>query len=310
MNKSMTLLTGTLLITTLFAHAEDQKKPKAVTTPAITAAPKPVVAKEALATIDGAEMGKWTMDLVAAKKLAAEKKVPILLDFSGSDWCGWCKLMEKNVFTQPAWKAYAKENLVMVLLDFPKDKSLVPEKYVARNDELRNKYSIQGFPTFIVLDDDGQTELGRISAGQSKTPESVIGELKALFKNRAVEIAKYIAKLSPEAQGKFKAIQAKIEKAKAQETTLKKTISDTEKQLSNVIKDQISFEEELQMLRVTQLGTEELAKYKKLKADLKSKVDELEAWIKTGPQQNQENQVKFMAMQRGIQAIQQELDKY
>jgi len=309
MNKSITLLTSTLLVTTLFAQADD-KKPKEASTPAATVAPKPVVKKEALATIDGAELGKWTMDLDAAKKLAAEKKVPILLDFSGSDWCGWCKLMEKKVFSQPAWKEYAKKNLVMVLLDFPNDKSLVPKKYVDRNEALSKQYGIQGFPTFILLDDDGKTELGRISAGRDKTPESVIAELKSIFRNRAVEIEKYIAKLPPEAQKQFKAIQEKIKNAKAEEKKLKQTLVDTQKQLSSVMESLVSFEEKLQELRVSQLGKEELAKYKKLKADLKAKIDEIEAWIKTQPEHNQENQIKFMKMQQAIQALQQEIDKY
>ena len=306
MNKPMTLLTGTLLATTLFAHAEDEKKPVPVATPA----PEAVVVKEAAAAIDGAELGKWTMDFEAAKKLATEKKVPIILDFSGSDWCGWCKLMEKNVFTKPAWEAYAKENVVMVLLDFPKDKSLVPEKYAARNTELQKKYSVRGFPTFVILDDDGETELGRITAGQSKTAESVIGELTVLFKNRASEIAKYIAKLPPEAQAQFKVIQSKMEKAKAQEKTLKKTMADAQKQLASVMDDLVSYEEELQTLRVAQLGSEALAKYTNLKTELKTKTDELEAWIKTGPERNEENQAKFMAMQKKIQTIQQELDQF
>ena len=50
--------------------------------------------------LEGAKLGHWTMDFDAATKLAAEKKVPLMLNFTGSDWCGWCKLMDKNVFAE------------------------------------------------------------------------------------------------------------------------------------------------------------------------------------------------------------------
>ncbi|HEY5652797.1 MAG TPA: thioredoxin fold domain-containing protein [Pontiella sp.] len=167
---------------------------------------------------DGAMPGKWTMDFEAAKKAAAEKQLPILLDFSGSDWCGWCKLMEESVFTKPAWTAYATNQLMMVLIDFPKDKGLVPDKYVERNRALRAEYGVRGFPTFVVLDDDGKTELGRLGAGRDKTPESFQGELQDLFRLRSVEIEKFCATLDPEAQKLYRAL---IEKLEAEKDLLK-----------------------------------------------------------------------------------------
>ncbi|MDF7824400.1 thioredoxin family protein [Pontiellaceae bacterium B12227] len=130
--------------------------------------------------IDGAKVGRWTMDMEAAKKLAAEKQLPILLNFTGSDWCGWCKLMEKNVFTQPDWKAYAKDSIIMVLIDFPRNKTAVPEKYTKRNDQLKKQYGINGYPTFVLLNSDSSSELGRLKAGRNKTPASFIEEVKAL----------------------------------------------------------------------------------------------------------------------------------
>ena len=77
---------------------------------------------------EGAKVGHWTMDFDAAKKMAAEKNLPLMLNFTGSDWCGWCKLMDKNVFAEKEWQDYAGENALLVTLDFPKDKSIVPEK--------------------------------------------------------------------------------------------------------------------------------------------------------------------------------------
>lgn len=130
---------------------------------------------------EGAKVGRWTMDLDAAVKLAADKQFPILLNFTGSDWCHWCKLMEKNVFIQPEWSGYATNHIVMVLIDFPRDKSAVPEKYKERNNTLKEQYEIRGLPTFVLLKPDGQTELGRLKAGRNKTPASFIAEVKALL---------------------------------------------------------------------------------------------------------------------------------
>ena len=58
--------------------------------------------------VNGHQAGKFTMDLTAARKYARENNTPILLNFTGSDWCNWCKLMEKNVFEKEEWAAYAK----------------------------------------------------------------------------------------------------------------------------------------------------------------------------------------------------------
>lgn len=127
--------------------------------------------------IDGAKVGRWTMDLAAAKSLAAEKQLPILINFTGSDWCYWCKLMEKNVFTKPEWNAYATHHIVMVLIDFPRDKTAVPEKYKERNNTLKGQYEISGYPTFVLLKPDGKIELGRLKAGRNKTPASFIEEI-------------------------------------------------------------------------------------------------------------------------------------
>ncbi|MCL1887862.1 MAG: thioredoxin family protein [Kiritimatiellaeota bacterium] len=114
---------------------------------------------------DGATPGVWTMDLKAAKKAAEEKDLPLFINFTGSDWCGWCVLMAEQVFSQPAWQEYAKENLMLVWIDFPNDKSLVPEKYVEQNKELRKAYVAKGaFPAVTLLGDDGIMKLESLDA--------------------------------------------------------------------------------------------------------------------------------------------------
>ncbi len=134
-------------------------------------------AAEEVAT-EGASVGKWTMDWEAAKELAAEKNLPMLLNFTGSDWCGWCKLMDEAVFAKAPWKSYAADNVVLVTLDFPQDKSIVPEKYTEQNEELRERFRIQGFPTYVILDSNGETQLGQLGAGRDVTPEMFIEQFK------------------------------------------------------------------------------------------------------------------------------------
>ena len=70
----------------------------------------------------------WETDFEKAKTKAKAEGKHILMDFSGSDWCGWCVKLDKEVFSQKVFKAYAKNNLVLVLADFPKDKSKQSEK--------------------------------------------------------------------------------------------------------------------------------------------------------------------------------------
>lgn len=163
--------------------------------------------------IDGASVGVWTMDFDAAVKLAGEKKLPLILNFTGSDWCGWCKLMDKNVFAEEAWKTYAKENVLLVTLDFPQDKSVVPEKYVARNKALQEKFGVRGYPTYVVLDNDGDTKLGQLGAGRDKTPSSFIEEFKGVVRMSAGAIDAY-AKANPDKADAYKAAIADFQNAK------------------------------------------------------------------------------------------------
>lgn len=262
------------------------------------------------ADIDGATVGKWTMDLDAAKELAAEKKLPILLDFSGSDWCGWCKVMEENVFTLPAWSAYATNHLVMVLLDYPNDKSLVPEKYAARNEALQTKYNVQGFPTFVLLDDDGETELGRLGSGKDKTPASFQGEMELLFRNRPAALAKYAESLSPDALVEFNTLHAEIAKQQAASKVAVAEIVEARKREEALTASITKLEGEVQDFRVKQLGEETYKEYKANKISFESKQKELEDWLATQPERTEENMEKFQAMQSEVQALESKLEAY
>ena len=121
----------------------------------------------------------WQTDLPKAQAQAAKEKKMVLLDFTGSDWCGWCIKLNKEVFSQPAFMAYAKTNLVLVEVDFPVKKKLSAEQKKA-NDALAKKYNIQGYPTIIVLNDQGKKvgELGYEPGG----PKAFIASLEKLKK--------------------------------------------------------------------------------------------------------------------------------
>ncbi len=97
----------------------------------------------------------WLTDFEAAKKAVAEKKMPILADFSGSDWCGWCIKLKKEVFSQKEFKDFAKENLVLFMADFPR-KSKQDEKTMKQNKELMTKYAVRGLPTVLLVDAEGK----------------------------------------------------------------------------------------------------------------------------------------------------------
>jgi len=122
--------------------------------------------------------GSWLTDFEAAKKKAVEKKLHILVDFSGSDWCGWCIRLEQEVFSKKEFKDYADKNLVLFLADFPRGKEL-PEKTVEQNRELAAKYGVQGFPTVLLLGADGKL-LAR-TGYQEGGAEAYVKHLKELL---------------------------------------------------------------------------------------------------------------------------------
>ena len=77
------------------------------------------------------------------------------MDFSGSDWCGWCKKLDEEVFAKPEFLEGAKKDFVLVMVDSPSDKKLLSEKAAEQNPKLVEKYDVHGFPTVLIMDADG-----------------------------------------------------------------------------------------------------------------------------------------------------------
>ena len=136
----------------------------------------PAAADPSSIPFTGAELGVWTQDYAAATNAAATDGKPVLLDFTGSDWCGWCMLMENKVFTTQEWEDWASSNIYLVTLDFPNDKSKVPEEYQKRNRALSTQYGVRGYPTYIVLDPKGE-KLGQLGASRDAKPAKFIRQL-------------------------------------------------------------------------------------------------------------------------------------
>ncbi|MFO7534156.1 MAG: thioredoxin family protein [Kiritimatiellia bacterium] len=124
----------------------------------------------------------WMTDYPAAAAKAKAENKALLLDFTGSDWCGWCIKLDKEVFSKKAFQDYATGKFVLVKLDFPRRKKL-PAAEQAQNEKLLQKYSVEGFPTIIILD--SQEKQVGATGYQAGGPEAYIKHLESLLKKGA-----------------------------------------------------------------------------------------------------------------------------
>jgi thioredoxin-related protein len=89
---------------------------------------------------------KWHTDVKEAIAIGNKENKPLLLFFTGSDWCGWCIRLQKEVLLTPEFTNWAKDNVILVELDYPRSVPQTPE-VKQQNAELQNAFGIQGFPT-------------------------------------------------------------------------------------------------------------------------------------------------------------------
>jgi thiol:disulfide interchange protein len=121
----------------------------------------------------------WMTDWEAAKAKSKAENKPILINLTGTDWCGWCIKLEKEVFSQKAFKDFAAENLILMEADFPKKKEL-PAALKAQNAKLEKEYLQGGYPTVLLLDSEGKKlseDLGELKGGT----EAYIAKFKELI---------------------------------------------------------------------------------------------------------------------------------
>ena len=126
---------------------------------------------------------KWYTDLDEAKAVAVKENKPLLVDFTGSDWCGYCIKLHAEVFDKPEFEAFAK-NYVLVELDFP-NKKPQPAEEKAKNKATQAKFAVSGFPTVLLIDAKSGEAYGRQSGyGPGTGPKAYLEKLSA-FKNTA-----------------------------------------------------------------------------------------------------------------------------
>ena len=104
----------------------------------------------------------WMVDINKAYEESKKTGKPIMANFTGSDWCGWCKKLKFEVFDKPAFKEWAKETVVLIELDYPK-RFQIPQKYREQNAGLQQAFKVAGYPTIWVFnldkDDNGQFKI-------------------------------------------------------------------------------------------------------------------------------------------------------
>ena len=98
----------------------------------------------------------WLTDYKQAQQEAKASGKLLLVDFTGSDWCGWCIRLDREVFSKPEFEEYAKKNLILLEVDFPRTKD-IPVAQRQQNEQLAREYQIEGFPTLVVLNGEGKT---------------------------------------------------------------------------------------------------------------------------------------------------------
>jgi len=126
-----------------------QPAPQPITL-SITPQPVPVV----IGSQDASKF-EWLTDMDQAMEQAKKRDLPLMVVFSGSDWCGWCKKLDQEVFQQQEFQDYARTRVISVMLDTPRSQlSNKPHKAIME------KYGVEGFPSVILLDKEG-TQIGK-----------------------------------------------------------------------------------------------------------------------------------------------------
>ena len=122
----------------------------------------------------------WLTNIEKAKEVAKKEGKAVLVEFTGSDWCPPCKALKKNVFNSDEFKAYAKKHLVLVELDFPRDKSKVTKEQAAYNREQAKAFAVKGYPTVILMDAGGEELTKKVGFGRTSAEKYIAALSKAI----------------------------------------------------------------------------------------------------------------------------------
>ncbi|HMO04928.1 MAG TPA: thioredoxin family protein [Kiritimatiellia bacterium] len=122
----------------------------------------------------------WLTDFAAAQERARREDKPMLLNFSGSDWCGWCIRLNNEVFSTPAFITFATQRFVCVLIDSPR-RTPLPEALAAQNRALKQRFEVPGFPTILLTTPEGKT-LARTGGYRAGGPQAYVDHLDQLLR--------------------------------------------------------------------------------------------------------------------------------
>ncbi len=141
------------------------------------------VALVCLVAAEAAAGGLWETDFAEAAESAKAGNRYLLLDFTGSDWCGFCIKLNNEVFEKKPFKQYAEENLVCVIVDFPNQRSL-KSSLKKQNDSMKAQYGVKGFPTVIVLAPGGDVVMQKVGYTSGEEDEYLEGLKAAIAEHR------------------------------------------------------------------------------------------------------------------------------
>ena len=138
----------------------------------------------------------WYTDVNKVYEVSQKTRKPVFAFFTGSDWCGWCHRLEHNVFEKPGFKEWAKKNVILLEVDFPRNKKL-PEALMAQNSQMQNFFQVQGYPTiwmFTMSKEKGSEKMAIAALGSLGYPQSEPGKEEVAFLENANNILKNGAK--------------------------------------------------------------------------------------------------------------------
>ena len=142
----------------------------------------------------GAKLSKsvpkgWGEDFAAASATAQKEGKLLLLAFSGSDWCGWCVKMEKEIYSDKKFINEAKKNYVLVMIDSPRNKEILSKVALKQNPGLLKKYGVNGFPCTVIARPSGE-EVKRFGGYQRGGVEPFLKTLKEIAEEAAPKAEK------------------------------------------------------------------------------------------------------------------------
>jgi thioredoxin-related protein len=124
-----------------------------------------------------ADKFEWLTDFKRAQQEAKTRNRPLLIQFTGSDWCPPCIQMQKEILDTPEFRSYAAKNFILLELDYPRGKTQPPE-LAAQNRELAQKFMVEGFPCILVLGSDGTPRAQRTGYGSGEGTVTFIAWLE------------------------------------------------------------------------------------------------------------------------------------